>query len=152
MISEELYKQMLLNLPILCVDLIIQNSEGEFLLVKRDNHPIKGYDWVPGGRMLKNVGVEENAQKKCQQELGVNITDWRVVGIYDDQYDTNAFNLDTKIHTLSVLCRTNIRIEQAEIKLDEQSSEIKYSKLLPELLRQRYTVFEQDLKIGRAHV
>lgn len=145
MISEELYKQMLLNLPILCVDLIIQNSEGEFLLVKRDNHPIKGYDWVPGGRMLKNVGVEENAQKKCQQELGVNITDWRVVGIYDDQYDTNAFNLDTKIHTLSVLCRTNIRIEQAEIKLDEQSSEIKYSKLLPELLRQRYTVFEQDL-------
>jgi colanic acid biosynthesis protein WcaH len=136
---------MLLNLPILCVDLIIQNSEGEFLLVKRDNHPIKGYDWVPGGRMLKNVGVEENAQKKCQQELGVNITEWRVVGIYDDQYDTNAFNLDTKIHTLSVLCRTSIRIEQAEIKLDEQSSEIKYSKLLPELLRQRYTVFEQDL-------
>jgi colanic acid biosynthesis protein WcaH len=144
-ISDELYKQMLLNLPILCVDLIIQNSKGEYLLVKRDNHPIKGYYWVSGGRMLKNVGVEENAQKKCLQELGINITDWRVVGIYDDQYDTNAFNLDTKIHTLSILCRTDVVVEYDEIKLDEQSSEIKYSPLLPELLRKRYTVFEDDL-------
>jgi len=144
-ISEELYKQMLLNLPILCVDLIIQNSKGEYLLVKRDNHPIKGYYWVSGGRMLKNVGVEENARKKCLQELGIDITDWRVVGIYDDQYDTNAFNLDTKIHTLSILCRTNVVVEYDEIKLDEQSSEIKYSKMLPELLRQRYIVFEDDL-------
>ena len=129
----------------MCVDLIIQNSKGEYLLVKRDNHPMKGCYWVSGGRMLKNVGVEENAQKKCLQELGINITDWRVVGIYDDQYDTNAFNLDTKIHTLSILCRTNVVVEYDEIKLDEQSSEIKYSKVLPELLRQRYIVFEEDL-------
>jgi colanic acid biosynthesis protein WcaH len=144
-ISDELYKQMLLHLPILCVDLIIQNSDDEYLLVKRDNHPIKGYDWVPGGRMLKNVDIPTNAQTKCKQELGLEITDWRVVGIYDDQYDTNAFNLDTKIHTLSVLCRTGVRVEYDQIKLDEQSSEIKYSKLLPELLRQRYEVFENDL-------
>ena len=136
---------MLLNLPILCVDLIIQNCNGEYLLVKRDNHPIKGYYWVSGGRMIKNVGVEENASKKCLQELGIEITDWRVVGIYDDQYDTNAFNLDTKIHTLSILCRTDVTVEYDEIKLDKQSSEIKYSKVLPELLRKRFIVFEEDL-------
>ena len=145
MISRELYKQMLLNLPILCVDLIIQNSEGEFLLVKRDNHPIKGCDWIPGGRMLKNVDVPTNAYKKCKQELGIEITDWRVVGIYDDQFDTNAFDLDTKIHTTSILCRTDVIVEHTEIKLDEQSSAITYSKLLPELLRQKYEVFENDL-------
>jgi hypothetical protein len=43
------------------------------------------------------------------------------------------------------LCRTNVIVEHTEVKLDEQSSDITYSKLLPELLRQKYEVFESDL-------
>lgn len=144
-ISDDLYKQMLLNLPILCVDLIIQNSKGEYLLVKRDNEPVKGLWWIPGGRVIKNDDVYVSAQKKCMQEIGVDINDWRVVGIYDDQYDTNAHGLDTRIHTLSILCRTNVHVEASEIRLDEQSSKVEYQTLLPTRIREKYVVFEQDL-------
>jgi colanic acid biosynthesis protein WcaH len=144
-ISKDLYKQMLLNLPILCVDLIIQNSKGEYLLVKRDNEPVKGFWWIPGGRVIKNDDVYASAQKKCIQEIGVDIEDWRVVGIYDDQYDTNAHGLETRIHTLSILCRTDVKVEYDEIKLDEQSSDIEYQPFLPERIREKYVVFEQDL-------
>ena len=69
---------MLLNLPILCVDLIIQNSEGEFLLVKRDNHPIKGYDWVPGGRMRILCGHIPHALAQ-QLNHAVNRIPWLLV-------------------------------------------------------------------------
>ena len=54
-IEEDLYKKIWLEMPIPCVDIIFQNKEGYFLLLKRNNEPLKSEFWLPGGRILKEV-------------------------------------------------------------------------------------------------
>jgi len=52
-IKTETYNQIIEVLPILCVDVIIQNKDGEYLLIKRANEPKVGCWWVIGGRVHK---------------------------------------------------------------------------------------------------
>ena len=42
MIPEDLYKQILSVMPIICVDVVIRNDKGQYLLVQRKNEPLKG--------------------------------------------------------------------------------------------------------------
>lgn len=41
MIPEESYKMILDNMPIVCIDSVVVNADGEYLLVKRNNHLLK---------------------------------------------------------------------------------------------------------------
>lgn len=69
-IPNELYYQILDNLPIACVDIAIV-SDGAVLLVKRKDAPAKGQWWVPGGRVLKGEMMKETALRKAREEVGV---------------------------------------------------------------------------------
>ena len=48
-IPWKLYKQIIGNVPIACVDVAIV-AKGSVLLVRRKDHPAKGEWWLPGGR------------------------------------------------------------------------------------------------------
>ena len=50
-IKEDLYKDIIKSVPILCVDILI-NLDDKYLLIKRNDNPLKGEWWVPGGRVL----------------------------------------------------------------------------------------------------
>ena len=50
-IEEDLYKQICAQMPIPCVDIVLQNKDEHFLLLKRANEPLKSQFWVPGGRV-----------------------------------------------------------------------------------------------------
>ena len=134
MISKEQYTQIIEVLPILCVDIIIQNSRGEFLLIKRANEPLKDQWWVIGGRVLKGETLEKAAIRKVEEEVGLKITDVKLVGYYEDADETNPFGLYTPLHSVSVVFLAVIDNHQ-NIKLDNQSSDWKYSKELPERFR-----------------
>ncbi len=41
MIPEDRYKMILEEMPIVCIDCAIAKDSGEYLLVKRNNHPLK---------------------------------------------------------------------------------------------------------------
>lgn len=69
-IPNELYYQILDNLPIACVDIAIV-SDGAVLLVKRKDAPAKGQWWVPGGRVSKGEMMKETALRKAREEVGV---------------------------------------------------------------------------------
>ncbi|MBS3098888.1 hypothetical protein J4462_01610 [Candidatus Pacearchaeota archaeon] len=51
------------------------NEEGkvELLLVERKEPPVKGVLWFPGGRRLKNVGLEDFVARKLYEECGIDI-------------------------------------------------------------------------------
>jgi len=134
MIPKEQYTQIIEVLPILCVDIIIQNSQGEFLLIKRANEPLKDQWWVIGGRVLKGETLEKAAIRKVEEEVGLKITDVKLVGYYEDADETNPFGLYTPLHSVSVVFLAVIDNHQ-NIKLDNQSSDWKYSKELPERFR-----------------
>ena len=134
MIPKEQYTKIIEVLPVLCVDIIIQNPQGEFLLIKRANEPLKDQWWVIGGRVLKGETLKQAAIRKIEEEVGLEATDVKLVGYYEDAFETNPFGLNTPLHSVSVVFLTVIDDHQ-HIKLDSQSSDWKYSKELPEQFR-----------------
>ena len=71
MIPHDQYQAIVDALPILCVDLVLTNARGEYLLVKRKNPPLQGQWWVPGGRVLKGERLAEAAIRKLGEELSL---------------------------------------------------------------------------------
>jgi colanic acid biosynthesis protein WcaH len=134
MIPVEDYKKIIASMPILCIDIIIENQDEQYLLLKRANEPLKGDWWVIGGRVLKGETLMEAAIRKLKEEVGIEGLDLRVHGIYEDFFDKNALDVDSLYHTVSVVFKTKLNTE-TPIQLDSQSHDWKYSKTLPERLR-----------------
>jgi len=134
MIKEKLYKQILEVMPLLCVDIIIRNARGEYLLVKRDNEPLKGWWWVVGGRVQKYETLTQAVKRKVKQETSLVVHKMRPVGYYEDKFEKNSIKLDTKLHALSVVFEVLIS-NNVKICLDAQSSDWKFAKKLPARFR-----------------
>lgn len=129
MIPTRTYKKIIELLPILCVDVVIANEQGEYLLVKRGNEPLKGAWWVPGGRVLKGEQLEHAAKRKVKEELGIRIKVERPVGYYEDKYRENSFDLNTELHTIGMVFLA--RPLTLNVKLDGQSLSWGFFKKLP---------------------
>jgi len=70
-IPQELYNQILREVPIACVDIAIV-AGGSILLVRRQDAPAAGQWWVPGGRVLKGEKMKETARRKAREEVGLD--------------------------------------------------------------------------------
>jgi colanic acid biosynthesis protein WcaH len=75
--------------PLVSIDLILRNERGEVLLGGRINRPAQGFWFVPGGRIWKNEKVQDALRRISQRELGVTITEAKLLGVYDHIYDDN---------------------------------------------------------------
>jgi colanic acid biosynthesis protein WcaH len=129
-IPAEQYQQIIEVLPILCVDVVIKNSRGEYLLIKRDNEPRKGEWWVIGGRLLKGETLEQAVVRKIREEIGLNVEAVQPIGYYEAVSQENPFGQAPRLHAVSVVFSTVVDSNQ-QIKLDDQSTDWKYSKELP---------------------
>jgi colanic acid biosynthesis protein WcaH len=128
------YKQILEVMPVLCVDVVIRNAGGEYLLVKRANEPLKGQWWVVGGRVYKNETLEQAVLRKVKQEIGVTVHALEPIGYYEDRFEKNSIKMDSPLHAVSVVFSVVIDGQQT-IKTDGQSLEWKFFKELPKALR-----------------
>ena len=131
MISEELYKQVIDVIPILCVDIMLKNEKGEYLLIERAREPLKGYCWVIGGRVLKGENLKVAAIRKIKEETGISVSEVKLVGYYEDAFETNPFGLPKPQHSVSLVFSAKYDGKQ-QIQLDHQSLSWKFSKELPE--------------------
>jgi len=130
MIPAEQYKRILEVMPILCVDVVIRNARGEYLLVRRANEPLKGQWWVIGGRVHKNETLEQAVIRKVRQETSLDIRKMLPIGYYEETFKNNSIKLDTRFHAISVVFAVAIG-NDVKIRLDMQSSEWKFAKKLP---------------------
>ena len=130
MIPKKRYIQILKDLPIFCVDIIVQNTKGEYLLIKRANQPKKGRWWVIGGRMLKGESLEQAAARKVREETGKRIKDINPIGYFELIEGVNPFGRAFKYHGISVVFTASMTGKEP-IKLDAQSSHFKFSERLP---------------------
>ena len=128
-IPDESYREILSSLPILCVDIVIKDQNGHFLLVQRDRHPLKGQWWVPGGRVLKGESISQAALRKIREELGVEAEVSHSIGYYEGQFDENEWGIPSGIHTVSIVVLASLLSDK--IQLDYQSSAWKFSPELP---------------------
>jgi colanic acid biosynthesis protein WcaH len=75
--------------PLVSIDLIIRNEYGQALLGKRLNRPARDSWFVPGGRIRKNETVPQALARISRRELGVTITDAKLIGVFDHLYNDN---------------------------------------------------------------
>lgn len=77
--------------PLISIDLIVENAEGEFLLGKRNNRPAQGYWFVPGGRVQKDETLERAFARLTEAELGVSLplSAGQFNGVWQHFYDDN---------------------------------------------------------------
>jgi colanic acid biosynthesis protein WcaH len=129
-IPTEQYNQIIEVLPILCVDVIVMNTRGEYLLIKRANEPRKGQWWVIGGRLLKGETLEQAVLRKVCEETSLKVETVHPIGYYEAVSQENPFGLAPRLHAVSVVFSTVVDYG-LPIRLDDQSMDWKYSKELP---------------------
>ena len=101
-LPDETFKSVIQHTPLISIDLIVRNEQGEVLLGKRVNAPAKGYWFVPGGRVRKNETLDDAFVRLVREELGIEsgITraDTKFLGVFEHFYDDCVFGNDVSTH------------------------------------------------------
>ena len=125
-------------MPVVCIDAIIMNNKGQYLLIKRKNEPLKGDYWVPGGRLLKNETLNDAVLRKVKEELGIESHVVMPIGVYEDFFDKSPLNPENGLHTISIVYL--IIAGSENICIDEQSDDWGWFDELPERLKKMTTL------------
>jgi colanic acid biosynthesis protein WcaH len=119
LLSSGLYKKIVESIPITSVEAIILKDDS-FLLMKRNNEPVKDCWWFPGGRIRKNETFQEALHREIKEETGLKLTESRLLNIYErifpERHDI----------TIAYLCKC-----KGKIKLNNEHSQHKYYKKPP---------------------
>ena len=120
-VHQSLYKEMLESIPICCVDIFILH-QGKVLLVQRTNKPAQNEWWPPGGRVLKGESLEEAAQRKVFEEVGLSIVIEKQIGAYTTIFPDGPFeDLQTGVHTINVCFLAHLKDANAQVSIDTTS-------------------------------
>jgi colanic acid biosynthesis protein WcaH len=95
-LDQDTFKTIIDTTPLVSIDLLVRNAEGQILVGKRVNRPARGYWFVPGGRILKNERLAEAFSRLTEDELclKLDIKDARYLGLYEHFYDDSIFTDD----------------------------------------------------------
>ena len=159
MLDKNTFSIVLDNAPLVSIDLCLV-WDSKLLLAKRNNDPLKGHWFTPGGRLNKNEPWQRGLERIAKLELGldVNSSKFNLMGVFDHFY-SNSF-LDENISTHYVnLPHYMIYDCCPTIQLDEQHDEsnwfdikeLSYNKGTHKYMR-KYANWllnlEKDLKLG----
>ena len=101
-LPDETFKNVIQYTPLISIDLIVRNEQGEVLLGKRVNAPAKGYWFVPGGRVRKNETLDDAFVRLVHEELGIESgltrADAKFLGVFEHFYDDCVFGSDVNTH------------------------------------------------------
>jgi colanic acid biosynthesis protein WcaH len=126
LIPDNLYKKILENIPVVCVDVYIRDVEtGKFLLVKRNNEPEKGRYCCTGGRIQKGEDVFLAAQRKVEEELGCGVDKSRLIlfGVTNTKFE-NSIYPGVSSHTINISFFYNVKnTDSLDIKLSDESND-----------------------------
>lgn len=105
--------------PLVSIDLILENPQGEILLGYRKNRPAQGFWFVPGGRIRKNESLADAFKRLTLTELGTAfpIEEARLQGPYDHFYSDSVFGESPSTHYVVIAYRLKI---QGDLKLPEE--------------------------------
>jgi colanic acid biosynthesis protein WcaH len=120
-IEDKVYRKIKKKMPIPTVDAIIVH-EGKFLLLKRNNPPVKGEWWLPGGRIKKGETFEEAVKREVREETGLECRVIRQLGVINHTFP--------EVHVVSVFYL--VESDSPEVKLNKEHSEYRWVSKLPE--------------------
>ncbi|WFZ30945.1 GDP-mannose mannosyl hydrolase [Citrobacter portucalensis] len=110
--------------PLVSIDLIVENADGEFLLGKRLNRPAQGYWFVPGGRVQKDERIENAFERLTLAELGLRLplSVAEFYGVWQHFYDDNFSGPDFSTHY--IVLAFHIRGQESCLCLPDEQHKI----------------------------
>ena len=121
MLEKETFKAVVKNAPLVSVDLCIV-CDGQILLGKIKNNPLKGFFFTPGGRILKNEAHIDCLKRIARSELGLIVEDLKqaeLMGAWDHFYENSVFGKGVSTHYVN-LPHCIYYEKRPEILLDDQ--------------------------------
>lgn len=124
-LDKKTFSNVVANTPLISIDLIVKNKEGQVLLGKRVNKPAQDSWFVPGGRVFKDEKLDDAFSRIVYDELGIKLSRSSAIfyGLYEHFYDNNVFN--DKFSTHYIVLAHVIRLEVLP-KLNNQHSSYKW--------------------------
>ena len=109
-LSKAKFTEVIKNSPLVSIDLVIENHNGQALLGERLNRPAKGNWFVPGGRILKNESMADAFKRLTQEELGqtFSIDTAQLLGPFDHFYTDNVFDESFSTHYVAIAYKLKI--------------------------------------------
>lgn len=129
MLNNETFKTVVASTPLVSIDLVLV-CQGQMLLGLRNNEPLKGHWFTPGGRIAKNERWQDALRRIAKAELGLDLagTDCTLMGICDHFYENSAVGDEVSTHYVNL---PHIRFfdEFPVIKPDTQHHELRWHDL-----------------------
>jgi len=108
-----LFKTVVASTPLISIDLVVYNAQGQVLLGQRLNRPAKGDWFVPGGRICKDESMAVAFSRLVQEELGLTrtIQDAQFIGPFEHFYSDNFSGVDFSTHYVVLGYRLQVDID-----------------------------------------
>ena len=130
MLDTNTFKAVIESTPLVSIDLcVIWN--GQILLGKRNNEPLKGRWFTPGGRIHKNKTWQGVLLGIAEVELGLSkiaIEEFELMGIWDHFYSNSALDQSTSTHYVNLPHYAEFK-SKPQIIMDDQHVEVDWFEL-----------------------
>lgn len=114
-------------LPLVSIDLVLTNVDGQLLLGKRNNAPARDFWFTPGGRIRKNEPLAHAKLRIARDELGLPASALEramLMGAWDHFYSDSAFDPVVSTHYVNLPLWVQLtREEETTLQLPQGPSE-----------------------------
>ena len=127
MLDAQTFKTVIENTPLVSLDLCLV-CDGQLLLGKRNNVPLKGEWFTPGGRIHKNETWQDALLRIAEAELGLRgipVEDFSLMGVWDHFYANSAVDQDISTHYVNLPHYAEFK-SKPQIALDDQHGEFEW--------------------------
>lgn len=120
MLSRKDFSFLIDSAPLVSIDLIVE-SEGFFLVGKRNNPPAKDSYFVPGGRIYKNEKLKDAFSRITLSELALDIKygDSEFIGAYEHFYPDSAVSGIISTHYVVLAHKINLSTKPEYLPNDQ---------------------------------
>ncbi|MGE6568346.1 GDP-mannose mannosyl hydrolase [Shewanella vesiculosa] len=126
-LDNKIFETVIYSTPLISIDLVVRNPQGQVLFGFRTNRPAQDYWFVPGGRIKKNESMKNAFTRLCQHELGLtySIEQATFIGPYEHFYDDSVFGDHVSTHY--VVLGYEITVAESQLTLpSEQHSQYQW--------------------------
>jgi len=127
MLDTQIFKTVVENAPLVSIDICLV-CDHQILLGKRNNEPLKGQWFTPGGRLLKNESWQDCLRRVARSEMGILVDDlgeFKLMGIWDHFYPNSAVDKNISTHYVNLPHFANISVKPS-IKVDSQHDDMQW--------------------------
>lgn len=123
LLDKQTFQTITENTPLVSIDLIIKNHQGQVLLGKRTNPPAQNFWFVPGGRIRKNENFADAFERLTLQELGqvFLLHEAKFLAPYQHFYTDSIFSDNIATHYVVLAYQLEIESNLSKLPLLQHS-------------------------------